>query len=154
MAGYKVVLYDEVLYLKGHDARNWFDRVSRALDKNVRESAPVNSGTKNPKSAKNPYGGVPAGTLKARISTSATHLNGPRSMSFSVKSGAPYSTFVIKGVPAIIRPTTGPFLILPKNGHKGTRKRYVRGQTGYDFFLKGARKTAVTHSSLRGYHPT
>src|SRR5262245_35723053 len=141
---YVLVVYDSVLFERGHMINRWASSVARTFEAHAIEYAPVNV-----RPNKSP-GEPPVGTLKASIFADVD-LVGPKHDPVIAGSDAPYAQYVIEGT-GFIYPH-GPFLKLPSNPGRGRRTRFnvVPGQKANNFLGKAARATARRHPSLRGF---
>lgn len=139
-----VVIYDSILYGRGHMIRRWAESVQRNFVTNAKASAPKRSGEL--------AGGIHGWVDRV----------GPRHLQTTIFSEAPHSLYVLGG-------TTGPIFpdpaydsegearylrLSPGNGYGALYRHSVSGQSPNDFFATAAELTARTHSSLRGFSPT
>lgn len=163
-----IELHTKRLFLPGGPVYRWKQSVEREVREVSERQAPVNvRPNKNPRSPKNPYGGVPAGSLKASIKSSIAGT--PEVFQITISAEAGYSAWVHEGTGRIFsRGAGGRFgtaregMILPGNVvgggiHAGRsfrkgrpRRQSVRGQTANPFLRRSIDIAGLKHSSLRG----
>jgi len=140
--------------------------VAASMTRHAKTEAPMNSRTR--KSRAN--AAYPVGSLKRLISTSTANITA-RQFEIITSSGAPYSTYVLKGTSRIYsrsarvpkgQPGAGQFAPLdwgghqgmyipPGMGHKALIRQSVSGQAANNFLERAFDRTAVAHPSLRGF---
>jgi hypothetical protein len=142
---YFLVVYDSILFERGHMVSRWAFGVESTFTRNAILHAPVNKRVN--KSAGEP----PVGSLKGSISGEADRV-APKHWQILIHVGVHYALYVIEGT-GFIYPQTAPWLKLPRNAGHGGRTRFsvVPGQRANNFLLQAARDTARTHPSLRGF---
>lgn len=143
-----VVVYDSVMYNRGHNVRRWAEAVERRFTRYAIEEAPINKRTKDPRRA-------PPGHLKSSISGEVTRP-GPRRLVTRINVGAAHATYVLRGTGPWIDAELGkPMRIwnaypTPTEAGPYFFRRAVRGQTKNDFLGRAHDRTALRHPSLRG----
>lgn len=140
-----LVVYDSVLFERGHMIRRWAEGVERAFTMHAIAEAPVNKRAQ--KSRKSPY---PVGALKASIHGDVDKV-GPKILQTTISADVPYASYVVNGTEDGIRPKSKPYMTLPKNGFRRQRHKVVSGQAPNNFLMRAASATARTHPSLRGF---
>lgn len=142
---YVLVVYDSILFERGHMVARWAFGVEATFTRNAIAHAPVNK-----RQNKSP-GEPPVGSLKASITGEADKV-APKHWQILVEVGVHYAQYVIEGTD-FIYPNSAPWLKLPRNAGRGGRTRFnvVPGQKANNFLLQAARETAHTHPSLRGF---
>lgn len=155
--GMTLVLYDSILFQRGHMVHRWAESLQRNYARNAKTTAPV--GTRINKSDWYPDYGYP-GALADSISGEAEKV-GPKHWQVLINIEAPYAMYVIRGTDEIF-PTSSKRLRLPYNaGHTNERRgsdlgRHslhpsVSGQDAQSEWLVTAHDmTAVRHPSIRG----
>lgn len=143
----KVVVYDSVMYNRGHNVRRWAEAVERRFTRYAIEEAPMSTRPKAPNRA-------PAGHLKSSISGVVTRP-GPRRLVTRINVGAYYATYVLRGTGPIIDAGGKPMKIwnaypTPKEAGPYFFRRAVAGQPKNDFLGRAHDRTALRHPSLRG----
>lgn len=144
-----LVIYDSVLFQRGHMIHRWANSVERRFVVNAKQAAPKRSGEL--------AGGISGETFKS----------GPKHWQVHVHSDAPHTMYVLRG-------TTGPIMsnlgwaggevdergrlrgymrLQPGNGYGVLYRWSVSGQAANNFFDKAADATARRHPSLRGWDP-
>lgn len=155
--GWSLVLYDSVLFNRGHMVARWAEALQHRYTTNARLRAPV--GARINKSDWYPEHDY-AGALAASIDGFAEKV-GPKHWQMIIEFGAPYTIYVLQGTDTIF-PSSGKRLRLPYNaGFTNERTasdagRYslhpsVSGQEAQSGWLEQAHDaTAVRHPSIRG----
>lgn len=144
-------LHDEVLYLKGHDVRDWMDRTTRNIESSISRAAPLNE---RPNKGPN---APPVGTLKASIYGNVDHV-GARVFNVTVGSTAPYAIYVLRGTQDKIV-MGNPWMWLPDNPgfhHPGAKVHHIVGGQRAQPFIRDGIEFAVRsygHTSLAGWNP-
>ena len=149
-----LVLFDSVLFERGHMVARWAESMERNFTRHAREAAPLNK-----RINKSHLSHEPVGELKRGIHGDADRI-GPKHWQVTVSSDASYSIYVLMGTPRTIFPNKADRLRLPWNpgfspsyvspGHE-SRYTFVSGQSPQNFLAVAAGMTAVTNSSLRGF---
>ena len=146
-----VVVYDSIMYARGHNIRRWAEALDRRFTANARRFAPVNKRTKDPRRA-------PPGALKRSISGDVAR-RGPRHLQMRISIKVHYARWVIQGTGPYIDAGGKPMKIWNAHPHKGrpseVNQRYfyrqmVRGQKPNNFLDLAHAATAARHPSLRG----
>jgi hypothetical protein len=150
-----VVIFDETLYRPGHLVNRWMNLLCVHFEEHAKALAPKRTGD-----------------LAAQI-TSEAHQAGPKQMSGTIASNAPYTMYVLRGttgpiyttlgyasggnIEAAFDPVTGKRLsghwlhVAPGSGFPGFITHSVHGQAANNFLVKAWRRTARNHKSLRGF---
>lgn len=139
-----VVIYDSILFERGHMIRRWAEAVERNFTSNAKKAAPMRSGE------------LIAGIYGSVSRTGVKHLE------TTIWSTAPHSLFVLKGTHGPITSTRatdargrppGKMRLAPGNGYGVLFRESVSGQDANNFFAVAAWRTASRHPSLRGFSP-
>jgi hypothetical protein len=134
-----LVIYESVLFNRGHMVSRWAEAVERRFVINAKNAAPVRSGE-----------------LALGIHGEVFRV-GPVELETLIFSEAEHTMYVLAGThdSAPIYPESGKYLSLPAWGPYPARAaRFVMGQTANNFFAAAAAKTAISNPSLRGFSPT
>jgi hypothetical protein len=144
-----IVIYDSRIFEPGSHVSRWANSVERGFVRHARQEAPVDTGE-----------------LAAGIH-GESFRSGPKHWEVHIHSEAEHTMYVLRGTYGPIRSNRAPYYnsklkawINPRmglrHGSDGPVFKWaeeVRGQRANDFMGRAAERTAVTHSSLRGFHP-
>lgn len=154
-----VVVYDSVLFQRGHMIMRWAEAVEKRFTANAILEAPMNK-----RANKSTWGNLAAyaapGALKANI-RGEVYKVGPKHIQTVIGAHVPYALYVHDGTDTIF-PVNGNYLSLPFNaGHVSVRHierwghstpvKSVSGQAANPFLTRAHDATARRHPSLRGY---
>lgn len=159
-----IVVTDSKLFNRTGAVGRWAAGVERAFTRHAISEAPsgIESGRPNKSRANMAY---PAGSMKLSISGEVQRV-GPRHIQTTVSVNVPYALYVLRGTGVIFsksarvpagQPGAGQFqtgrgLYLPAQPFaKSLMRQRVRGQRANNFLARAFDRTAITHSSLRGY---